>query len=437
MKTFATRREFLRTTLLGAATLGHVPGFISRTFAAEDFATRDSATQFQTGKDGPILVIVQLAGGNDGLNTVVPFADDDYHRQRPRLAKKAKDLLKLNDHIALNTNLPFLKSCFDDGDLAVLQGVGYPNPNRSHFRSTEIWETATDSDQTSTTGWVGRYFDNACQGMDPTVGISLKKNHPQAFSAKHQPGIALSAPDLYRWIHGGKDREQANQIFDDINSPDSSVMTGSSITDIDGAHHTGKVGESNLEFLERVALDARISSERIASIAARHRPTVQYPASQIAQQLGLVARMIAGQLPTRIYYVNHGGFDTHQNQLNTHDRLLSQLDGALKAFLTDIRAQGNAGRVTIMTFSEFGRRVGENQNQGTDHGAAAPLFVCGAPVQGGIYGTHPSLTDLDKGDLKFHTDFRSIYATMLKEFLHSNPIPVLGKPFPTLNLFKA
>lgn len=418
-----TRRDFLRSTLLGASAAWTVPMFIERTFADLHEGARDLAVQPVTGKDDTILVVLQLAGGNDGLNTLVPYHDDAYHRLRPRLAKKEKDLIRLADGVGLNGSMPFLGSLFDGGDLAVVQGVGYPNPNRSHFVSTSVWETA-DPSARSNTGWLGRYFDNACEGCDPTVGISLNKTQPEAFGAMKNPGVCLSSPELYRWMHGGGEKAEAERFFESLNSPDEAVA-GASIDEPPVGRVGGIAGESNLDFLERVAMDARVSSDKILEVASKHRTKVRYAGTPIARSLNMVGRMIAGRMPTRVYYVSHGGFDTHNGQVNSHDRLLGQLDDALKSFFADLREQGNADRVTVMTFSEFGRRVAENASAGTDHGKASCLFVAGAGVKGGLFGKQPSLTDLDAGDLKHAVDFRSVYATVLEDWLKTKSGPIL------------
>lgn len=423
-----TRREFLRTSVWGASTAWTVPMFLERTFAEIDKASRDSAVQAATGKDGEILVVLQLAGGNDGLNTLVPYADDAYHQARPRLKKGAGDVRKLNDYVGLSNMLPYMGELYGEGDLAVVQGVGYPNPNRSHFVSTSIWETA-DPRNRSNTGWLGRYFDNDCGGSDPTVGVSLKKTQPEAFGAVENPGISLSTPQLYRWIHGGGESDMAEEFFAELNTPAESA-SGSSIEEV--GKSGGKVGEDSLAFLERVALDAQVSSKQILEIAGHYNSKVRYPGTPLARSLNLVGRMIAGSMPTRVYYVSHGGFDTHQGQENRHDQLLGQMDEALKAFFTDLRQQGNYERVTLMTFSEFGRRAAENASGGTDHGKGSCLFVAGGAVKGGLYGKHPSLTDLDKGDLKFSVDFRSVYATLIEDWLKGHGKPVVRGDFEKL-----
>ena len=435
-----TRRDFLRSTVLGASAAWTIPMFVERTFAQLHEESKDLAIQPVTGKDDTILVVLQMAGGNDGLNTLVPYADDAYHKARPRIGKKAKEIIKLDDHVGLNAAMPYLGSLFKEGGLGVIQGVGYPNPNRSHFVSTSIWETA-DPSHRSNTGWLGRYFDHACKGSDPTVGISFNKTQPESFGALTNSGICLHTPELYRWLHGGSDKAQAEQFFASLNQPenladaDDEPNEGASIDMPAGGKTGGIVGESNISFLERVALDARVSSKQILELAAKHKTRVRYDGTPIARNLNLVARMVAGGMPTRVYYVSHGGFDTHNQQVNSHDRLLGQLDSALKSFFTDLKEQGNADRVTLMTFSEFGRRVSENASAGTDHGKASCMFVAGPSIKSGLHGTHPSLTDLSEGDLRHSVDFRSVYATVLEDWLKApSAKPILGANYPKMGL---
>jgi uncharacterized protein (DUF1501 family) len=433
-----TRRDFLRSTVLGASATWTVPMFVERTFGQLHEGARDLAIQPTTGKDGTILIVLQLAGGNDGLNTLVPYADDAYQKARPRLAKKEKEIIRLTDHVGLNNSMPFLGSMFKEGNLGIVQGVGYPNPNRSHFVSTSIWETA-DTTNRSATGWLGRYFDNACPGADPTVGISFNKTQPESFGALKNPGVCLNSPELYRWIYGGGEKAQAEEFFSNLNRPeeaeDDAPADGGSIAMPAGGKIGGIKGEGNLAFLERVALDAQVSSKTILELAAKHKTSVRYDGTPLARNLNLVARMIAGKMPTRVYYVSHGGFDTHNQQVNSHDRLLGQLDGALKSFFADLKQQGNDQRVVLMTFSEFGRRVSENASAGTDHGKASCLFLAGAPVKGGLHGTHPSLTDLSAGDIQHTVDFRSVYGTVLGDWLKAPDLkPILGANYPKMGL---
>ena len=430
-----TRRCFLRTSLLGAAASWTLPVFIERTFFALDALAADSLTQAATGKDSTILVVLQMAGGNDGLNMVVPFADDVYHRSRPKLALPADKILQLNSYAGLNPKLAGMKSLYDDGHLAVIQGVGYHNPNRSHCRSTEIWQTASDADRNLGDGWLGRYFDNCCAGADPTVGVAIGSEMPQAFTARTPTGVVFSKPEQFRFKSsdkpdGGLSSEEF--FYRQLNEASEAAIAspeGGSIGAISGAT---KSDLSAVDFLQRTALDAQISSDKIREIARKSKSGVPYPTSKLANSLSLIARMIGGGLTTRVYYASQGGFDTHAMQIYAHERLMTELNDALSAFVADLKAQGNFERVLLITFSEFGRRVTENANGGTDHGAAAPMFVLGGRVKPGLFGKYPSLTDLDFGDLKFNTDFRSVYGTVLDHWLGAPSAAVLGRKFPSL-----
>jgi uncharacterized protein (DUF1501 family) len=438
--TLHTRRKFLRTSMLGAAASWTLPIFLEKTFFALDAMAADAVTQAVTGKDGTILVVLQMAGGNDGLNMVVPFADDAYYRSRPRLGLPADKILKLDSYAGLNGKLTGFKSLFDDGHLAVVQGVGYPNPNRSHFRSTEIWQTASDADRTESEGWLGRYFDNCCAGADPTVGVAVGGETPQAFAAKTPTGVTFSRPEQFRFrssepAKAGTNSEEYfyRQLSQGSTDEDAEVPAndGASIGAIAGKT---KNDLSAVDFLQRTALDAQLSSDKILAIARKYKSTVIYPPGQLASSLNMIARMIAGGLATRVYYASQGGFDTHAGQINTHERLMGELNDALAAFVADLKQQGNFDRVLLLTFSEFGRRVQENANGGTDHGAAAPMFVLGGKVKPGLFGKYPSLTELDHGDLKFNTDFRSVYGTVLDQWLKAPSQAVLGRKFPALGI---
>ena len=432
-----TRRDFLRHSLLTGALSWTVPAFLANTFSALQAKAADAAVQSPTGKDATILVVLQMAGGNDGLNTVVPYANDDYRKARPSLRLGADDVLKLNDEFGLHPSLKGFKALFDAGQLGIVQGIGYPNPNRSHFRSTEIWQTASDSEKFERHGWIGRYFDNACPGADPTVGVTIGRQTPQAFSSQSGKGVSLDNPQNYRLQPGRgapEEMQAATETMMRLNDPDDdhSANSGGSIGAIAGA--SPAPGESPLDYLERVALDARVSSDRIRAVAAKGTNQASYPASQLAGSLKLVAQLISGGLPTRIYYVSQGGYDTHTNQLPTQQRLLGELGDALKAFLDDLKAQGHGERVLVMTFSEFGRRVAENANNGTDHGAAAPMFLAGPRVKAGLLGRYPSLAlaDLHNGDLKYTVDFRTVYAGVLEQWLGTQSPPILGRKFQSL-----
>jgi len=316
----------------------------------------------------------------------------------------------------------------------VVQGVGYPNPNRSHFRSTEIWATATDAEQSSSTGWIGRYFDNACTGCDAAVGVTLGSQTPQAFAAKTPKGVLYEAAGGRRQRLGADgEPETSGSLAMAMEGDTEEGPAGGSIGDIAGA--SGKIDA--LDFLERTEMDVQVTQKEIAAASGRGKNGVPYPGSRLGNQFALISRLIAGGLQTRIYYVSQGGYDTHTGQAGAHERLLREMGDAVSAFLADLKAQGNLGRVTLMTFSEFGRRVRENASGGTDHGAAAPLFLAGGGVKAGLLGEMPSLAtrDLDDGDVKFNVDFRSVYATLLEKHLGVKSDPILGRRFPIIQAY--
>lgn len=422
---FFTRRKFLRTVILGGAMAPTVPSFINRTFAALDGAAAASSVPV-TGRDQTILVVMQLAGGNDGLNTVVPFADDAYHKARPGLAIKAGSVRRIDDYCGLHPALENLSAMLEDGDAAVVQGVGYPNPNRSHFRATEIWHTASDADKNEATGWLGRYCDAACSGEDPGAPLAVADQVPQLLASDSGRALAMGNPRDFQFEDGME--PAAMELEEDPASSD-----GGSIGMLYGEHgHEPPVAE----FLQRTALDAVASSARVQDILRRSHEGPAYPGTDLGRRLQLVARLIGGGMSTRVYYVSLGGFDTHANQAGSHERQLQTFDRAVAAFRADLKHQGNDDRVLLLTFSEFGRRVAQNASGGTDHGAAAPLFLFGGGVRGGLHGKHPSLTSLQRGDLVHHTDFRSVYATILEHWLQTPSASVLGRDFGTLPLLR-
>ena len=438
--TLKTRREFLRTTVLGSALSWTVPTFLANTFSALHAAAADSTTQIATGKDSTILVVLQMAGGNDGLNTVAPWSNDYYHKARPQIGLKPNDILKINDDLALHKSLTGFKELYDAGQLGIVQGVGYPNPNRSHFRSTEIWQTASDSNRFENTGWLGRYFDNTCSGCDPAIGVAIGKQMPQAFASKNPTGVCFDNPNNYRFKSGdrrapGEMMDATEESYRKLNQADDSAgeNSGGTIAAITGA---AVQNGSPLDFIERTAMDAQVSSDEVRAVANRVQNKATYPTSQLANSLKLVARLIGGGMATRIYYVSQGGYDTHTNQVPTQERLLRELGDSVKAFTEDMKAQGNMSRVLVMTFSEFGRRVAENANGGTDHGAAAPMFIFSEKVKAGLLGKYPSLApgDLFQGDVKYTVDFRCVYAAVLEQWLKTKSAPVLGRQFQPLQI---
>jgi len=416
-------------TLASAATT--IPCFLQRSAFA--MMRPDDALTSRPGiPEDRILVVVQLGGGNDGLNTVIPYSDPQYYRVRQTIGIPEREVHQLakDSGVGLHPQLTGIKELYDNGLCAVVQGVGYPNPNRSHFASMDIWHTA----ETSGTGdgWLGKYFDNECQGapgeahkeIAGTSGIALGRAAPLAMQGRLYKPIAFETPDLFRWT--GLD------LHDSLEAPYMEITNAE--TDEDLAHNP------NAQFLMRTALDAQLASDQIRK-AVDSRPLVPYPGNDLARQLAMVAAMIRAGLETRVYYVTLGGFDTHAGQGGAngrHANLMNQFASAVNAFYADLKAQGNDSRVLTMSFSEFGRRVAQNGSGGTDHGTAAPMFFFGPMVHAGVHGKHPSLTDLDDGDLKFHTDFRSVYTNVLTSWMKSDAKKVLGQQFkPTKVLEKA
>ena len=400
-----TRRDFMKNAAVYSA-IGVAPQFLTRTAGA-------AMQSIEGFKDDRVLVVVQLGGGNDGLNTLVPYTDDAYYRARPKLALREDRLIKLDDSLAFNDKLEGLMRLHDNGQLAIVQGVGYPNPDRSHFRSMEIWHTATDSHKYAATGWIGRYFDHHCSGSArPHVGVAIAKKRPQAFDGEEGFGVAFENATDFGWRPGGD--AATEEVFEKLNA-------------------RGRGGDSNIDFLRHVTSNAIMSSREVREAAEKIRDQ-RPPSRQMGAALGTVATLIKGDLATRIYFVSVSGFDTHTNQAGQHDGLLERVGRGLSQFQERLRSDGTADRVMTMVFSEFGRRVNENASGGTDHGTAAPMFLIGNGVRPGLHGTQPSMLDLDQGDLKHTVDFRQVYATVLEDWFEVDAKPVLGRNFDTLDL---
>lgn len=433
----STRRVFLQKGMTLLAVSATIPTFLDQTVMALAAPEDVKRVQQPSGKDGKILVVVQLSGGNDGLNTVIPYGDDVYHRARANIAHDPKTVLKIDDYIGLHPNLQPLRDMMDKNMLAIVQGVGYPNPNRSHFRSMDIWQSAAPEKELTTSGWLGRYFDNTCSGCDPHVGVAIGEQLPLAMRGERVLPLSFERPENYRYT--GPDK----QHYQDLNNPKYAEVA-STLPPIQ-APATGRskpasqpivTPEQQLDFLTRTAMDAQLSSDDILRMTRGHAPSAAYPGGEFGNGLRTVAAMIKGGLPTRVYYVTLGGFDTHAGERGRHDQLMQQLAQGVGAFWKDLKDQGNDQRVLMMTFSEFGRRVASNASGGTDHGTAAPLFLIGPACRQALVGRHPSLTDLDQGDLKFGVDFRSVYATVLQNWLDTPSKPILGAQFPTMNCVK-
>ncbi|MGQ0612819.1 MAG: DUF1501 domain-containing protein [Planctomycetaceae bacterium] len=388
-----TRRNFLKGGLALPAAAA-LPAFFARAVFGSPPGER-------------VLVLVQLAGGNDGLSMVVPFEEDAYHRARPSLGLRGGQVVPLRDGIGLHGNLGKLRGSWDAGQLAVVQGVGYPNPNRSHFLSTDIWHTASLTPPSRWNGWVGRALDRCC-GDGAEV-----------------PGLQLGGQPLSLALVGERIMVPAVR---DANS--FHVQGGAKSARLLASLVEAGEGGGEAEYVRRSAKRAYATAARLEKALTGGRAADVYPGTPLGQQLWQVARLVESGLPARVYAVTLDGFDTHSRQKQQHDNLMRALGDALGAFRDDLVEQGLFDRVLVMTYSEFGRRVEENRSLGTDHGAAAPLFLMGGKVKGGLCGAHPALTDLEQGDLKHHTDFRSVYATVLEGWFGLDPAVVLGAEFP-------
>jgi uncharacterized protein (DUF1501 family) len=406
-----SRRQFLKAGLTLVAVGLAAPPWLAQIAHAD-------AQRLRKGEKLPndhILVVLQLTGGNDGLNTVIPYRDELYYQARPTLAIPEAQVVPLDERLGLHPALAPLKPLYEQRTLAILQNVGYPNPNRSHFRSMEIWQTA-DPDGHSRYGWLGKYLDTLTDSAaNPVMAISFTQELPIALHGKKAQVPCFASltdlqvmtrdPELERTL---KTLSQAEERK--MDSPATVVRQST-----------------------RTALEAM---EQLRERIRNYQPNAQYANDPFARGLQQAAQIIATSPQTRVLYVSVNGFDTHAGQANTHQRLLSQFAGAVSAFYSDLQAMGKADKTLLMVFSEFGRRVRENGSLGTDHGAAAPMFLLGGRVQGGLHGDPPDLRNLDgNNDLRMQLDFRRVYATVL-EWLGGDPEAVLGKKFAPISVVR-
>jgi uncharacterized protein (DUF1501 family) len=409
----ATRRDFLKSSLAAGSMVSWgltVPAFLGRTAAAAPKSDKGGA------KD-TILVVVQLTGGNDGLNTVVPYADPAYAKLRTTLRLPKEQIKKIDDTIGLHPSFDGLAGLLHDGALCVVQGVGYPNPSQSHFRSMDIWQAAS-TQETLTEGWIGKAL----------------KRIPDA------PSFHLSGPDETSplAVAGAPVRVPSIKTLEDFQLH----FTAASRADkkeqravIEGAVRPGTSPGGLLDFVQRTAANTYASSCRLQEVGKNYQPKATYPNTPLAEHLKLAAKLIDGGLGARIFYVSLDNFDTHANQLATHANLLRTLSDAMTAFYKDMAARGHKDRILMMTFSEFGRRAQENGSHGTDHGSGAPMLLVGGKVKPGLVGKHPSLTELEMGNIKHHTDFRQVYAAILDRWLGVPSEDVLGAKFAPAAVF--
>lgn len=392
------RREFLKNSAL-ASSLFMVPSFVK---AFEDVAVKSLGFKK--------LVIVQLAGGNDGLNTIVPYNNDIYYRERPRLAIPKKDLIKATDELGFHKNLAPLKNLYDQGYLSIINNVGYPNPDRSHFRSTDIWHTASDSNEFLQTGWLGRYID--AYGKMPYTGIEVDDSLSLIMKGENTNGIATKNPQL---LYGNTQTPFFKKVLEHKEK----------------AH----LDEHNLGYLYKTMIEAKSSAKHIYQKSKTFATKLDYPKNPFAQQLKTTADLINSNVNSKVYYVSMGGFDTHFGQEDRQKKLLEVYGESMEVFVKDLDQNDAFKDTLILTFSEFGRRVKQNGSEGTDHGTANNVFIMGKNLKKqGFYNEMPNLADLDSnGDLKYTVDFREIYATILDKWLQVDDERILNKTFSKMN----
>lgn len=407
-----SRRSFLQNSAIVSLGLA-VPGVFSKAVgvAAEERADKSLA--------GKTLIVVQMAGGVDGLNTVIPYTDPVYRDLRRDLGVPESDLLVINDRVAFHPSLGRMQELMKSGNLAVVEGVGYPEPNFSHFKAMDIWQTA-DPKGVGSDGWLGRYFDSAVDvDGHPLAGLSIGRSLPSALEADASIP-AVESLETFTLTSARGDPQ-----------PDRRRDTLLRLYDV-----YRPAGTPFAALLDATLDSAMQSSSELLAAHGTYKPAVEYPQSSLASGLRLLAELIdsggAAGSPLRVGHVSIGGFDTHTAQPDRLATLLQQTSDALYAFWQDVSSHGHADDVLVMTWSEFGRRVAENAQQGTDHGSAGPMFIVGKAIKGGFYGAPPDLRNLDDGNMRFTTDFRSVYATLIEGWLQAPSDPILNGRFETL-----
>ncbi|GAC1481152.1 MAG: DUF1501 domain-containing protein [Flavisolibacter sp.] len=355
--------------------------------------------------------MLQLSGGNDGLNTVIPFRDDIYYASRPHLSIERANLLSLTDEVGLHPELTALADAFHDGSLGILNNVGYPNPDRSHFRSMDVWQTASSSNEYISTGWLGRYLDASCSGGGkPTQALEIDDLLSLALKGAHANGLALRDPKA---LFGTSNEKFFKEI---------------------SAQHKGGDSDKPVEYLYKTMAETLSSADYIFNQSRLHPSNADYPNTEIGKNLKTIASLIFSDINTKVYYLSLGSFDTHINQQGQQKRLFQEMNAGLGAFIKDLKAQNRFSDVLLFTFSEFGRRVSQNASGGTDHGTANNMFLLGGGLkQSGILNPMPDLKDLFEDDLKYKVDFKNVYATVLNKWLNADDKTILGKKYEYLN----
>jgi uncharacterized protein (DUF1501 family) len=358
-----------------------------------------------------VLVVVQLSGGNDGLNTVIPYRNDIYYKMRPTLGIKKEQALALNDELGIHPALKSFKGLYDDGALGILNSVGYPNPDRSHFRSMDIWQSASDSKDYWGTGWLGRYLDAQCKGCDkPTQALEIDDTLSMALKGDAVKGLALTDPQR---LFGASNDRYFKELLDKQKHDDE---------------------HQNVGYLYKTMAETISSAAYIQQQFKTYKSKESYPTTELGRNMKTIAELIMTDINTSVYYVSHGSFDTHVGQQQQQQRLFEQLSDALQVFTTDLKKNDRFKDVLVMTFSEFGRRVGQNASGGTDHGTANNMFLIGGGLQQkGVLNEGPDLGNLQDGDLQYKVDFKNVYATLLKKWLGADDQAILKKQYEHLS----
>lgn len=359
-----------------------------------------------------VLVVIQLSGGNDGLNTVIPYRNDIYFKSRPTIGIKRENALSLTDETGLHPALVGMKSLYDNGSVGILQNVGYPNPDRSHFRSMDIWQTGSTSSEAWSNGWIGRYLDAQCKGCDkPVQALEIDDTLSLALKGELEKGLAFKDPNR---LSSGNDRFMNDLLHQH--------PSGGGDT-----HH-------NVDYLYKTMGSTLSSAAYLKDQFKMYKTKEDYPNTNLGNSMRTIARLIMSDISTKVYYVSHGTFDTHVNQLNSQDVLFKQLDDAVTSFTKDLQANNRFQDVVVMTFSEFGRRVEQNASNGTDHGTANNMFIIGGGLkEKGLLNEGPDLAQLQDGDLQYKVDFKSVYATMLNKWLGADDKAILKHNYPLLS----
>ena len=356
-----------------------------------------------------VVVVIQFSGGNDGLNTVIPIRNDIYYKERPTLGITKENSVQLTDEVGLNPALISFKDLYNDGSLGILNNVGYPNPDRSHFRSMDIWQTASNSNEYSNTGWIGRYLDAQCNSCDkPTQAVEIDDILSLALKGENNNGLAFKDP---RKLYSSSNEKYFKDIAADHNK-----------------------GEETADYLYKTMSETLSSADYIFQQSKLHPTAETYPATGLGKDLKTIASLIMSDINTKVYYVSLGSFDTHVNQQQQQKKLFTELNDAVQAFTKDLKKNNRFQDVLLMTFSEFGRRVSQNASGGTDHGTANNMFfISGGLKEKGVLNSLPTLTDLKEGDLKHTVNFKNVYATVLNKWLGADDAMILGTKKEYLN----